>query len=107
MREEKQSIATGYLPEGGRHPPPFHPDHRMLDWPECRIELRCVCGAVTLYPTKLLAARYGNRTFGEVLGRVKCQTCRNRPVGAWLCAGHRSRNGGAPPDWSIELITPP
>ena len=79
----------------------------MLDWPECRIELRCGCGAVLLYPTKLIAARHGNRSFREVLGRVRCRRCKGHVVGAWLCAGHRSRNGGAEADWAIELIAPP
>ena len=105
-REEQEGREAGYLPDGGRHPPRFWPEQRMLDWPECRIELRCGCGVVTLYPTKLLAARHGNRSFGEVLGRVRCKECKGRPVAAWLCAGHRSRNGGAPADWAIELIQP-
>ena len=25
------------------HPPPFHPEHRLSDWPECRLEVRCRC----------------------------------------------------------------
>src|SRR3954463_3499560 len=26
------------------HPPPFNPNHRLSDWPDCVLELRCRCG---------------------------------------------------------------
>ncbi len=106
-REAKESEAKGYLPNGGMHPPAFHLSQRLLDWPECRLEMRCgVCGSTVLFPTKLLAQRHGNQTFSEVLGRMKCGRCCKPPVSVYLCAGHRTRNGGPPADWAIELFGP-
>jgi hypothetical protein len=70
--EERESEAKGYLPHGGLHPPAFQLSQRLLDWPNCRLELRCgSCRSVVLSPTKLIAQRHGNQTFSEVLGRIK------------------------------------
>ena len=104
-REERESEAKGYLPYGGFHPPAFLPSQRLLDWPKCGLEMRCAaCKSTVIYPTKLLAERFGNRTFGEVLGRMKCKRCAVAPESVYLCAGHRTRNGGPPADWSIQLV---
>ena len=106
-REAQDSEAKGYLPRGGLHPPAFLPSQRLLDWPQCRLEMRCgSCGSTVLFPTKLLAERHGNKTFGEVLGRVKCGRCGKPPESVYLCAGNRNRHGGPPADWAIELLTP-
>ena len=100
-------MANGYMPSGGLHPPTFRVSQRLLDWPNCRLEMRCgSCRSTVLSPTKLIAERHGNLLFSEVLGRVKCQRCGGRPESVYLCAGHRTRNGGAPADWSIELVAP-
>ena len=100
-------MANGYLPSGGLHPPTFRVSHRLLDWPNCRLEMRCgSCRNVVLSPTKLIAERHGNRMFSDVLGRIKCQRCGSPPESVFLCAGLRTRNGGAPADWSIELVAP-
>ena len=87
------------------HPPAFHPDHKLLDWPDCRLELRCSCGITVFYPTQILATRHGNRPFRHILQRAKCSRCGSRPVAAWLCAGERRERGrgGGEPDWAIEL----
>jgi hypothetical protein len=88
------------------HPPPFRISQRLLDWPDCWIELRCICPNVSVYPCKLMAKRHGNRTFGDVIGRVKCGKCSRRPFSIYLCASaHRIKaNGGPSPDWSIQLL---
>ena len=88
------------------HPPPWNQNHRLLDWPDCWLELRCVCPHVSLYPCKLMAKHHGNRTFAEVLGRVTCSKCRRRPFSVYLCAGaHRTKGHGGPaPDWAIQLV---
>jgi hypothetical protein len=44
------------------HPPPFHPTHKLSDWPECVIELQC-CGCSVNYPVQLLIKRKGDMTF--------------------------------------------
>jgi hypothetical protein len=87
------------------HPPPFRLDHKLLDWPECRLELHC-CKGTVLAPVRLLAAQNGNVTFGMVLARLRCARCHSKPRAVWLCAGHRHATGGPPPDWAIELVTP-
>jgi hypothetical protein len=59
--------------------------------------------------TRLLAKKYGNRTFAEILPRLRCEQCERPPAPApvYLCAGHRVLCFGAPPDWAIELVPVP
>ena len=85
------------------HPPPFRPAQLLSDWPDCQLELHC-CAGTTIYPVRLLAARHGDRTFADLLTRLRCKRCRRPPEQVWLCAGHRQFNHGAPPDWAIELM---
>ena len=67
-RDPKESQDNGYLPRGGMHPPSFLPSQHLLDWPKCRLEMRCgCCGSVVLFPAKLLAERHGKQTFAEFL----------------------------------------
>jgi hypothetical protein len=87
------------------HPPRFRLDQRLLDWPECRLELHC-CKGTVLAPVRFLATQNGNVTFGEMLARLRCGRCRGKPRAAWICAGHRRATGGGPPDWAIELVSP-
>ena len=62
-REERKSEVKGYLPHGGLHPPAFEPSQWLLDWPNCRLEIRCgSCRSTVLFPTKLLAERHGNKS---------------------------------------------
>ena len=90
------------------HPPRFLSNHRLLDWPDCFLELHC-CKGKTLYPVRLLAERSGNLTIAELLARLRCEKCRRKMRGpVYLCAGHqREFQGGAVPDWSLELVPPP
>jgi hypothetical protein len=91
------------------HPPPFRPEHRLSDWPDCSLELHCCncCKGVTVYPVRLLAKQHGNRTFGQLLSQLRCKDCGGKPAPVYLCAGHRQHNFGAPPDWAIELTPAP
>jgi hypothetical protein len=91
------------------HPPVFRRDHRLRDWPGCWLELRSPrCRNTVVAATKMLMSRHGNRTFDEVLGRLRCQKCRVPPAPVFLCATpHRNGgHGGPPPDWAIELVPP-
>lgn len=90
------------------HPPPFLLQHRLMDWPECFLELHC-CKGTTVYPVRLLAERRGNPTFAETLARLRCSTCGGKAQGpVYLCAGQsREFHGGGPPDWSIMIVPPP
>lgn len=87
------------------HPPPFLQSHRLLDWPDTVLELRC-CKGVTFYPVRLLAQRSGDLTFAQVLARLRCKKCGLKPSGPiYLCASYtRTFQGGCAPDWSIELV---
>jgi len=42
------------------HPPPFHPDHRLSDWPDCCLEVRCRRSErVVVLPVHLLVEQRG------------------------------------------------
>lgn len=88
------------------HPPEFRRDQHLSDWPACHLELRC-CKGVTLYPMRLLTINWGDRTFEEVLTRLRCKRCGAKPAPVYLRAGHREHCWGAPPDWAIELVPVP
>ena len=88
------------------HPPPFRPTHHLSDWPDCRLELHC-CRGATVYPVRLLMKNSGDRTFADVLSRLRCSRCKRPPAPVWLCAGHRQHNHSAAPDWAIELVPEP
>ena len=45
----------------------------------------------------------GDRTFAEVLAKLRCQKCR-KPRAPVYRAGHRAFTMGAPADWAIELV---
>jgi hypothetical protein len=87
----------------GRSPPPFRLEHRLSAWPDCRLELKC-CRGATILPVRLLAQDYGDRTFAELLRRLRCAKCKRPPAPVYLCAGHREHNHGAAADWAIELV---
>ena len=85
------------------HPPAYRPTHHLSDWPDCRLELHCCRGQVML-PVRLLLQEHGDPTFAELLRRLRCQRCKRAPCPVYLCAGAREHNGGATPDWAIELV---
>jgi hypothetical protein len=49
------------------HPPLFRLAHRLSDWPDCRLELKC-CRGVTTLPLLLLLLmkERGDRTLAEI-----------------------------------------
>lgn len=92
------------------HPAGFRPDHWLSDWPDCYLELSChPCGGrVVIASVKLLAGGIGDRTFAEVLRRLRCERCGGKPAPVFLCASqHRTFHGGPEPDWAIELVPAP
>ena len=91
------------------HPPAFRRSHRLSDWPECSLELRCRCSpGTTLMPVKLLITQRGGLAFATILDRLRCSRCRARPAPVYLVAGHtRSFINGPPADWSLELVPTP
>ncbi len=78
-REEEEARAKGYLSGHAKHPPAWHQTQRLLEWPGCSIEARCGCGSSSSYPCKLMASRYGNGTFVDILQRLKCSRCKVPP----------------------------
>ena len=90
------------------HPPVFHLDQRLSDWPECWLELRCPCSPRTvLHPVKMLLQR-GDRPFRGVLAALRCSACRGKPAPVYLVAGHHREPGkGTGPDWSLVLVALP
>src|ERR1700722_14151515 len=60
------------------HPPPFRPDNRLSDWPDCRLGLTCCRGAVLL-PVRLLIAWHGDAAFGRLLTRLRYGQCGGKP----------------------------
>ncbi len=59
-----QQIHPGaFSSERALHPPVFHLDQRLSDWPEYWLELRCPCSPRTvMHPVKMLLQR-GDRPF--------------------------------------------
>lgn len=90
----------------GMHTPPFSPNDRLSDWPECRVEARCpACRHAAFIPTRMIRASHGDRTFREVLKLLRCGLCKAKPAPIFLLAGHtREHCYGGPPDWAIELV---
>jgi len=91
------------------HPPRYHPDHWLSDWPDCCLEVRCGCSErVVLISVRTLVEGRGDRPFRGVLAALRCSACRGKPGPVYLVAGHhRTFNHGPPPDWSLELVPPP
>ena len=90
------------------HPPAFHNSHYLLDWPDCMVELRCACGRSSHPGTRLLASKFGNVTFAELLPRLVCEQCRRHFAPVYVVAGfHREFCHGGAPSWSIELVPVP
>lgn len=91
------------------HPPPFRLDHRLSDWPDCCLEVRCPCSPrVTIIPVRLLTERHGDRLFQGVLTRLQCSACKGRPAPVYLVAGHhRTFLHGPPAEWALELVPAP
>lgn len=90
------------------HPPRFLQSHMLSDWPECFLEMRCRwCHQRSMtVAVKGLMRWYGNKTFAEVLSRLRCKFCRRTPASVCLLASKRSGADSAAPDWALELQVP-
>ena len=68
------------------HPPRFLQSHMLSDWPECFLEIRCRwCEQRSMtIAVKGLMRWYGNKTFAEILSRLRCKFCRRRPSAVFL-----------------------
>jgi hypothetical protein len=88
------------------HPPRFLISHLLSDWPECFLEIRCrPCGdRSSQCAIKGLIRWYGDRTFAEVLARIKCKYCRKRPARVYLCASQHREGCKGLPDWAVEIV---
>lgn len=97
-----------YRQPGAMHPPPFSVAHKLSEWPDCALELRCHCSErVVLLPVRMLLDR-GDRTFGTVLAALRCSKCGGEPAPVYLVAGyHRTFNHGPSPDCAVELVPQP
>ena len=92
------------------HPPDFRITHKLSDWPECVLELRCPKprGRMVQYPVKLLRQRYGDPSFAELVPKLRCKCCGQPPAPVYLVAGfHRTDPKGPPPCWAVELVPMP
>ena len=51
----------------------MHPAQRLLDWPDCQLEMYCGT-RVRLFSARHLARTRGNLTFTEALRLFRCQS---------------------------------
>jgi hypothetical protein len=90
------------------HPPAFRTDQKLSDWPECHLELQCATcsGRSAIYPMKLFIKLHGNAKFSDLLQKLLCKQCGNRPSAVYLCASPQRQggHGGPRPDWAIQLV---
>jgi hypothetical protein len=56
-----------------------------------------------------LLRKHGDRTFTDLLQRLRCEMCGGHPKPVYLYASHfRSGNSrGAAADWAVKLVSPP
>lgn len=96
----------GHAP--GMRCPSFRTAHRLSDWPDCVLEIRCPCSErMIMLPVRMLLQR-GDRTFSAVLRALRCSRCRGGPAPVYLVNGHhRTFNHGPEPDWAVELVPVP
>jgi hypothetical protein len=60
-------------------------------------------------PVRLLLRRHGDRSFNDLLQKLRCEKCGSHPAPVYLCASHfrRGNSLGAMADWSVEFVSPP
>jgi hypothetical protein len=84
----------------------FSYNHRLSVWRAYRLEMHC-CRCEqrsTSIEVKGLIRWHGDRTFAEILARLRCMFCRQRPTFVSLCsiaADDTAMKNGA--SWSLVL----
>lgn len=84
----------------------FSYSHRLSVWRDYRLEMHC-CRCEqrsTSIEVRGLIRWHGDRTFAEILSRLRCMFCRQRPTFVSLCslaAGDTGVKHGA--IWSLVL----
>jgi hypothetical protein len=89
------------------HPPRFLYSHRLSDWQECCLQMHCrLCEQRSaVMQVKGLMRWYGNRTFAEILSRLRCQFCRRRPSAVFLKTIRSADSNAAQGDqWTLDLV---
>jgi hypothetical protein len=89
------------------HPPKFLYSHTLSLWPDCYLEMHCHrCEQRSaVIQVKGLLRWYGNRTFAEILSRLRCQFCRRRPSAVSLIS-ERGEDASTtqPARWTLPLV---
>ena len=95
------------LPDSYLLPAEVPRDDPIADHAHLWLEGHCTCGR-RLYPLRLLAAHVGWRqTLKDVVPRLRCQLCDERPGEWWLlddpAAGTTGRIGGQAGRWRLRV----
>ena len=87
-------------------PPKFSVRHRLSDYPDCTLEIRCACGRSSYPPIRMLVLERGDDTFRRFVAALRCKQCGARPTEAYLVAGFHRRCQGGPEsnDWAVALV---
>jgi hypothetical protein len=90
------------------HPPKFLRTHLLSQWPECSLEIgcrRCETRTMTI-AVKGLMRWYGNRSFADILDRLRCKYRRRRATTVRL---HAARADEVAPNaltsWCLQIIS--
>lgn len=91
------------------HPPAFAITHRLSDWPDCSIEVRCGCtGRMVMISVKLALRQGRDRIFQEFVAALRCRNRGAKPAPVYLVVGHhREWCGGPSPCWAVQLVPVP
>lgn len=81
---------------------------------DCWMEMRCGCRRSAVYPVKLLIERRGDIQMRQLVRRMRCKQCGERPTEAYLQeTDHRAYPIGtdqetfAAPGWALRLVGGP
>ena len=56
----------------------------------------------------MIVASHGDLTFRELLAKMRCEQCGQRPAPVYLVAGHHRKYAYGPPTcWALELVRVP
>jgi hypothetical protein len=88
-----------------RYPPPFVLNAQLADMKGTWLALAC-CKGVTYVPLKLLAgAAHPTARLRDVLRRMRCKDCHDRPASVLLVEDPAATGHGGPPaGWVIKLL---